>query len=144
MGFIDADAHVLENDATWDYCDPSERHYRPVTLTRRDPATDQAGPSWDLWVVGDTCTRRHPRDGRLMGVGRPFDVDATALDDVTKRLEDLDLFGIDVQVLISTFFISVEVDHPLAEAALTRSYNRWMAERTADAGDDCRGSWCPH
>ncbi len=29
---IDADAHVVESDHTWDFIDPSERQYRPVPL----------------------------------------------------------------------------------------------------------------
>ena len=32
MGFIDVDSHVLEVPETWDYLDPSERHFRPRIL----------------------------------------------------------------------------------------------------------------
>jgi hypothetical protein len=30
---IDADAHVLESERTWDYLEPSDRKYRPVSIT---------------------------------------------------------------------------------------------------------------
>ena len=30
---IDADAHVIEADATWDYLEPHEQKYRPIALT---------------------------------------------------------------------------------------------------------------
>jgi hypothetical protein len=46
---------------------------------------------------------------------------------VGARIDDLDALGIDFQVLISTFWIGVEIENALEEAALTRSYNRWMA-----------------
>ena len=31
MGIIDADAHVIEIDETWEYMDPGERQYKPGT-----------------------------------------------------------------------------------------------------------------
>ncbi len=33
MATIDADAHVVESEHTWDYMDPSERRYRPVLVS---------------------------------------------------------------------------------------------------------------
>jgi hypothetical protein len=42
----------------------------------------------------------------------------------------MDALGIDAQLLISTIYIGLEIDNPLEEAALARSYNRWMGERT--------------
>ena len=30
---IDADAHVVETDRTWDYLEPSEQKYRPLLYT---------------------------------------------------------------------------------------------------------------
>ncbi|HWD23953.1 MAG TPA: amidohydrolase family protein [Acidimicrobiales bacterium] len=58
----------------------------------------------------------------------------TGLTNVSVRLEEMDALNIDVQVLISSIFIAMTIDHPLREAAITRSYNRWVAERSADAG----------
>ncbi|MGW2191665.1 hypothetical protein ACWCSH_04870, partial [Streptosporangium sp. NPDC001682] len=50
------------------------------------------------------------------------------LTDPAKHIEAMDALDIDVQVLISTFYIGMELDNPLEEAALARGYNRWMAE----------------
>ena len=33
---IDADAHVIENDHTWDFLEPSEARYRPRTVSDPD------------------------------------------------------------------------------------------------------------
>ncbi len=33
---IDADAHVVETERTWDYLEPSEQKYRPLLYTSPD------------------------------------------------------------------------------------------------------------
>ena len=33
MATIDADAHVVESEHTWDYMDPAERKYRPILVS---------------------------------------------------------------------------------------------------------------
>ena len=38
---IDADAHVIETEHTWDYLDTSERKYRPMLFSTPDDATRQ-------------------------------------------------------------------------------------------------------
>src|SRR5262245_25791820 len=90
------------------------------------------------------CDQRLPRGDRVPGMGQPdkyheiYPPGAPTLDDVPARLEHLDRLGIDVQVLFSTFFIQSNFSRPLVEAALARSWNRWMAERTADSGGRLR------
>ena len=34
LPIIDADAHVIETERTWDYLDPSEQKFRPRALLR--------------------------------------------------------------------------------------------------------------
>ena len=46
----------------------------------------------------------------------------------------MDEFGVDVQVLFPTWWLLYPVSSPAAEAAMYRSYNRWIAEGTADSG----------
>ena len=138
MGFIDADTHVLETNDTWDYLDPSDRDCRPLKVEFLDPpsgTTAYAGISGRrIWVADDAWTREHPNDGRPGGYGKDFGVGKTDLADPGARIQEMDALGVDVQLLISTFFISMDLDHPRTEAALTRSFNRWMGERTAGTG----------
>ena len=42
MGYIDADAHIVECDHTWDYFDPAEEFLRPII-------TD------GYWTIEDWC-----------------------------------------------------------------------------------------
>ena len=62
--------------------------------------------------------------------GRNFETPQAAreLDDVDLRLKHMDELGIDVQVLHNTFWIERITTRPDAEAALCRSWNRWLAD----------------
>ena len=42
---IDADAHVVETERTWDYLEPSEQKYRPLLYTSPDD------PITQYWVI---------------------------------------------------------------------------------------------
>ncbi len=44
---IDADAHVLETEHTWDYLEPSEQKYRPILFYSPDD------PARQYWVIED-------------------------------------------------------------------------------------------
>jgi uncharacterized protein len=134
MGYIDCDTHILENDATWSYLSASEQIYAPQKIEFPELSTREV-KSWNskqFWIAGDSFCRLPPPDGRPLGHGKKYSAEVTWLDCVSKRLDEMDRLGVDVQVVINTFFIGVEMENPLAEAALCRSWNRWAAERTAD------------
>ena len=42
---IDADAHVVESERTWDYMDPEDAKYRPQLFSCPDNAQDR------YWVI---------------------------------------------------------------------------------------------
>jgi len=50
------------------------------------------------------------------------------LDDVELRLKHMDELGIDIQVLHNTMWIEQVSQHPDVEAALCRSWNRWLGD----------------
>ncbi len=54
---IDADAHVVETDATWDYLSPAEAKYRPVLSP--PPGENPAEGGWMVdGVLGPAFIRR--------------------------------------------------------------------------------------
>ena len=59
---IDADAHVVETEHTWDYMDPSDSKYRPVLMAPTTGASKR-----EFWVI----------EGKVKGLGRTV---ATAQD----------------------------------------------------------------
>ena len=128
---IDADAHVIETERTWDYLDASDRKYRPKLFSTSEDATRQ------YWVIDDKIAGfRFPTlsDRELhefaQRAGRNFETPQAArqLDDVDVRLRHMDELGIDVQVLHNTFWIERITTRPAAEVALCRSWNRWLAD----------------
>jgi predicted TIM-barrel fold metal-dependent hydrolase len=50
------------------------------------------------------------------------------MDDVSLRLKHMDELGVDVQVLHNTMYIEPVAQKPDSEAALARSWNRWLAD----------------
>lgn len=129
MAVIDADAHVVETERTWDYLDPGDQKYRPV-LSSGNSGREQ-------WIIdGKPGGFRFPtlseRDlaARSKLAGRNV-VTAQAdreMDDIELRLDHMDELGIDVQILHNTLFINPVTDNPAVEVALCRAYNRWLGD----------------
>ena len=128
---IDADAHVLETENTWDYLEPSEQKYRPILFYSPDD------PDRQYWVIEDKIRGfRFPtlseqqlqeisqRSGRNVATPQA----ARELDDIELRLTHLDELGIDVQILHNTLWIEQVAQKPDVEAAICRSWNRWLAD----------------
>jgi predicted TIM-barrel fold metal-dependent hydrolase len=122
MGYVDCDTHVIETTRTWDYMDPGEEVFRPMVIG-------------DHWVVED-LEMQWP--GPMAKQWRDVVFPGADLEDINARLEHMDDFGIDVQLLFPTWWLLYPVSSPAAEAAMYRSYNRWMAEGTADSGGRLR------
>jgi uncharacterized protein len=148
VGYIDVDSHVLEPPETWDYMDPSERQFRPQVARFEDGSVVRLGaraaqvglprsPS-QLYFAGDTWTRFQPPHGAMSPHVNMYDPDTLDLTDPAKRVEIMDALGVDVQLVISTIYIGLEIDNPLEEAALARSYNRFVGERLAGWTDRLR------
>lgn len=127
MGFIDCDGHLIEIEDTWRYLDPSEAVYRP-TLIDLPKGTHGLPRPGQAWLVADHWCPYLGQRSSNSGVGNDFEPESTQLLDPRVRLQDLDALGIETEILISSFFISTELDNPIAEAALCRSYNRWVAD----------------
>lgn len=118
MPTIDADAHVLETDRTWDYMLDSEREFRPRAVATPNEK-DSGGESWLI-------------DGRLHGKARNVGADtpqaSREMQDIKARVDHMDALAVDIQVLYPTIFLRPITRQPEIELALTRSYNRWLAD----------------
>ena len=109
MRVIDADAHVIENESTWDYMLESERQFKPKVVA----ATSTKDP-FDYWLV----------DGRIIprsNVGRDLPVTAREMSDLGERIKHMDELGIDCQVIYPTFFITPISRRPDIDLAIARS-----------------------
>ena len=128
---IDADAHVVETERTWDYLDPADEKYRPKL------EVDPDNPFRGTWIVGSerapALVRKFTDDqivalSKKQGRNMATPLAAREMTDIDLRLKHMDELGIDVQVLFSTIWLVSLTEDPDAEAALTRSWNRWLAE----------------
>src|SRR6201988_939685 len=131
LPIIDADAHVIETERTWDFMEPSERKFRPRLFYSPEDETRQ------YWGIDDkirgfrfpTLSEQQLREFSQRA-GRNLETPQAAreLDDVDLRLKHMDELGIDIQVLHNTFWIERITTRADAEVALCRSWNRWLAD----------------
>jgi len=133
---IDADAHVVETEHTWDYMEPSESKYRPVQVAPIDNPRGRA-----QWMIeGELRGPGSRPPARSWGISvRPR---APELEDVEARLQHMDEIGTDVQVMHNTLFGSSSMGkfRPEVELALYRSWNRWVADATRESQGRLRWS----
>jgi predicted TIM-barrel fold metal-dependent hydrolase len=124
---IDADAHVLETEQTWEYMEGDDRRFRPqiVSNTRGSPADE-------YWLVDGTLRLKS------RNVGKNTPAASRELRGARSRLQHMDELGVDVQVIFPTMFIIPLTARPEIELALCRSYNRWMADIWKQAKDRLR------
>src|SRR4051812_22265541 len=146
MQTIDADAHVIETERTWDYLEGDEQKYRPYLQAR------EGDSSREMWIIDGNprgfrfptlseqeLRRRSEQSGRDVVTA----LAAREMDDVELRLQDMDRLGIDVQVLHNTICIEQLTDRPEVEVALCRSWNRWLADIWRQGGGRLLWSMLP-
>jgi predicted TIM-barrel fold metal-dependent hydrolase len=140
---VDADAHVVETEHTWDFLDGSERKFRPQLFQSAD------NPNMQYWFVeGKAIGFRPPTltEQELIALsketGRELKTasEARELRDVELRLQHMNKLGIDVQILFNTMWIARVADKAEAEIALCSSWNRWMADVWKQGKDRLRWS----
>ena len=129
MPVIDADAHVIETERSWEFMDPADAGARPVLAAPDDD------PGTLHWVIDDLPRRRAnlvrgDNKYRSLPRGRNTAVpeEAREMADLEARIRHMDQLGIDVQVLHNTLFIETIADRVETEVAVCKSWNRWLAD----------------
>src|SRR5437879_4125748 len=89
MAVIDADAHVVEWERTWDYMDESERGLRPRVMVFKDPAQKPSGQrASEYWMIGG---RVFSKDGNI---GLNIAKERREAADLAARLAHMDELGV--------------------------------------------------
>ena len=130
---IDADAHVVETERTWDYMDPSDSQFRPVlTPTENDPKRQRWVIEGKIKGLGRSVVTAQDLDKLSAAAGRSITtpVEAREMENVDVRLSHMDEVGVDIQVLFPTIFINQVAERPEIDVAVCRGYNRWLADIT--------------
>jgi predicted TIM-barrel fold metal-dependent hydrolase len=133
MGAIDADAHVVECERTFEYLDPEFMDYKPRIMVQKTSdvqVLDNEGRAQkEFWVIDG---RLQPKEGNI---GSNTSRESREMANIDARLQHMDELEIDVQVLYPTVFLRAWTQDPTAEYALCKSYNRWLADIWAAAPD---------
>src|SRR5919199_6171968 len=136
MRAIDADAHIDENEQTWEYLGEADQRFKPISfeLSPGEPIGPNDGRRHRLWLITGNARLRRFRSDQATGTT----LETRELLDVDARLRHMDELGIEVQVLFPTTFLHAVTDRPDVELALCKAYNRWLADRTAPSGGRLR------
>ena len=130
MPVIDADAHVVETEHTWDFIEPSDMQFRPTLMGSPDSGRQ-------FWFVDGKIrglarsvlnTRRLEAISENTGRNVVTTQAARDMEDIEGRLLHMDELEIDTQVLHSTVFIEQVADRAEVEVAVCKGYNRWLAD----------------
>ncbi|HLQ34737.1 MAG TPA: amidohydrolase family protein [Chloroflexota bacterium] len=144
---IDADGHVIEPEEMFASIDPEYCKRRPVAVTL--PPDTEFGPSDKVWLVegkimpniggrGPTGRTTFFLPGSKLGkISQASEGDQT-LTDIPARLQGMDRFQVDQQVVYPTMFLASIAEDPKLEAALFRCYNDWMARAGDESGKRVR------
>jgi len=143
MTVVDADAHVVETERTWDFIPASDQSLRPQIVTKPNDAGD-ATPywmidgkirgavrqpvgkreEWDPNRISPDMLRQAGNSGRNMATP-----DASKhMENVGARLSHMTELGIDIQMLYPTIFLRRLTDRPETRVAISNGYNRWLAD----------------
>ncbi|MFQ5916693.1 MAG: amidohydrolase family protein [Candidatus Binatia bacterium] len=144
MPVIDSDGHYHEPHYLFDqYMEKEYFGKRPRVLAIRDHALEEG-----RWVVEGKVVPRVPFT-KGVGAGgfqymtprhKQMHMKDNSLDDVEGRLKDLDLLGVDIQVIYPTAFVFVaDVEDKDLAAAICRAHNNYVADRCRKAPDRLKG-----
>lgn len=125
MPVIDADTHVVEAPCIWDYLAKSDEIHRPAVVSMDEVPEaykQRAMAGRQFWLI----------DGKMYGMGGlPTDMYEPGTRDLTNvpaRLAHMDRLGVDTQVIYPSIFLNLVLKNSAAELALSKAYNRWLAD----------------
>ncbi len=118
MPTIDADAHVIESERTWDSIENPK--YKPQLVTPN-------GGGAQYWMIDGKAFRRG------VNVDRTLSEADREMRDIDARLRHMDELEIDIQVLYPSLFLRPLTAKPEVEKAICRSYNRWLIDISSQA-----------
>lgn len=126
MKTIDADAHVLEIPYSWEFMDEADKAFQPMVVTYaagQQKFSNEGNVQKEFWVVDG---RIQPKEANVGAANTTQE--AREMRDIDARLKHMDELEIDVQVLYPTLFLRPITLKAPVEAALVKSYNRWLGE----------------
>jgi uncharacterized protein len=146
VGIIDADTHISEGEAMWAMMDKEMYPRRPVML--KSPEDTLYGPRNAFWLIdGNIFPKPNgkgsfrlitPSASKLELSRGDIHLAYREMTDIPGRLKDMDKLGVDTQVVFPTLFLIYLTDDTALEVALSRAYNRFLAQACAKSNGRMR------
>ncbi len=145
MAVVDADGHVEESTAMFNFMEKDYFARRPLPLAFDENTV--YGIENAIWLIDG---KAYPRVVGKGGVRfatptlmkraalKRVSIPAQELTDVEARIADLNRMGIEKQVVYPTLFLATTTDDLALEAALLRAYNNFMADACRKSADRIR------
>ncbi len=149
MRILDADGHIWESEAMFDRIDPEFYPRRPVLVSL--PLDTEAGDANRVWMIESKAAPRISGRGATFPASFPgspsaetrrVTLGAQTLENVAERLQGMDEFGIEEQVIFPTLFLESIVDDVRLEAACYRAYNDFVGGACAQSGGRLKWTAC--
>ena len=144
-GVVDADTHIIEHPGMWELFDPELYPRRPVLASTTDNSV--YGHNNQVWLIdGVAVPKRFGKGSAIVAVGGSDAEEARTdiakavryITDATARVRDMDMRGVDAEVVFPTLllgYLPVEAD---LEVAICAAYNRYLAKAWEQGGDRLR------
>jgi predicted TIM-barrel fold metal-dependent hydrolase len=138
---IDADTHIIETAPIWEHMTAAERVHRPkaIELDEGIIVPPVQAPMKSVWIIDGQLYARTNLDFIEEASKGQVKPGALAMTDPGERLKAMDRQGVDVHVIFPSLFLALSPERPEVELAITRAYNRFLAERCA--GSNGRLRW---
>jgi predicted TIM-barrel fold metal-dependent hydrolase len=123
MGYVDADAHVIESTETWSYIPEADKRHVPLLVNQvwgREVRAEHGHRAVEYWIMDN---RIHASD---QNINYETNSGSRELTDVSARVAHMDDLGVDTQIIFPSVFLRPAVRTKEAERVLTHSYNRWL------------------
>src|SRR5438067_12197335 len=109
VGVVDADTHVDETEATWEYMTAEESQYfKPISVDPERPIVRGDVRPHRFWLVDGRAGPRRWRSDERTGTT----VEMRELMDVAARVRHMDHLGVAVQVIYPTYLLSPPSPRP--------------------------------
>ena len=141
MQAIDADGHIEESQSMFDLVEEKYHRRRPIQLEA--PKDTVYAPMNAFWLIdGEIYPKPFGKGAFFFGTptvmelakAKPASVPAQEMTDMPARLKDLDMMGVDKQIVYPTMFLVTTAEDVEYEAALMRAYNTFTGQACAKSG----------
>jgi uncharacterized protein len=142
-GVVDADTHIAESSAMWEFIDQEMYPRRPILVRIPDDTWYKDRDAF--WLIdgeifpkpaGKASFSLITPSAQKKESGRgDIHLAVRELTDPGARLRDMDKIGVEVQVVYPTLFLVYLTDDSRLEIALCRAYNRFIADACVKVSD---------